>query len=134
MRLNDLVDAVHERGHTHGDLLRLGELEGPPGGGRDDLVQAISDVLFLPEIYLNMLDPCEIRDDHASGMRKHVRDAKRAVLLQVALARLNLRYCIASRITSATPRPVASSRPSLPPIARGLPVTTPGTAYPTCWL
>src|SRR5207249_8219407 len=52
MRLNDLVDAVHERGHTHGDLLRLGELEGPPEGGRDDLVQAISDVLFLPEIFL----------------------------------------------------------------------------------
>src|SRR5213594_908924 len=33
MRLNDLVDAVHERGHTHGDLLRPGE-EGLHAYGR----------------------------------------------------------------------------------------------------
>src|SRR2546422_1544546 len=78
MRLNDLVDAVHERGHTHGDLLRLGELEGPPEGGRDDLVQAIPDVLFLPEIFLHILDPFEIRDDHAAGIRQDVRDDKDA--------------------------------------------------------
>jgi hypothetical protein len=34
----------------------------------------------------------------------------------------------AAIITVATPRPVASARPSLPPISTGLPVTTPGTA------
>ena len=33
----------------------------------------------------------------------------------------------AAIITVATPRPVASPRPWLPPISMGLPVTTPGT-------
>src|SRR2546427_463265 len=51
--------------HAHGDFFRLGELEGPPESGCDDFEQTIPNVLFLPEILLHILDPLEIRDDHA---------------------------------------------------------------------
>ena len=37
---------------------------------------------------------------------------------------------MASRVIKTMPRPVASSRPSEPPIATGLPVTTAGTVRP----
>src|SRR5206468_13033285 len=44
--------------------------------------------------------------------------------------RLSFVFFAASRTAYIRPRDVASSRPSDPPIARGLPVTTPGTAKP----
>ena len=37
----------------------------------------------------------------------------------------------AERIWYMTPRPVASGLPSEPPMETGLPVTTPGTEWPT---
>ena len=38
----------------------------------------------------------------------------------------------ASTMQKTAPRAVASLRPSEPPSEMGLPVTTPGTVYPTC--
>ena len=38
-----------------------------------------------------------------------------------------------SSSTNTTPRPVAMSRPSVPPSTIGLPVTISGTGWPTCW-
>ena len=38
----------------------------------------------------------------------------------------------ASRVAIITPRPVASRRPSDPPISTGLPVTTDVVVWPTC--
>jgi hypothetical protein len=49
----------------------------------------------------------------------------------VLCAGCNPSFSAAAISTVATPRPVASLRPWLPPISMGLPVTTPGTAYPT---
>jgi hypothetical protein len=39
-----------------------------------------------------------------------------------------------SRVEIMTPRPVASRRPSEPPISSGLPVTTAVDVWPTCML
>ena len=44
------------------------------------------------------------------------------------------RCLAASRVTIITPRPVASRRPSEPPISIGLPVTTAVEVWPTCML
>ena len=42
------------------------------------------------------------------------------------------RWWVASSMQNTVPRAVASMRPSEPPRLMGLPVTTPGTVYPTC--
>src|SRR3989441_8995523 len=48
----------------------------------------------------------------------------------VALFRLSLPFLRVSGVAYIIPRDVVSSRPSAPPITRGLPVTTPGCANP----
>jgi len=46
---------------------------------------------------------------------------------------MGMRFTLrASATTIITPRPVASTRPTVPPISRGFPVTTAGWVKPVC--
>lgn len=51
--------------------------------------------------------------------------------MTLAPGTLTLRSRAASQATTNTPRPVASTRPRLPPSAMGLPVTTPVAVEPS---
>src|SRR5918996_3571834 len=80
-RLGDAAhtDAVRRDAQAHAALLV--RVPGLAEGARDDVVQPLVHLFFLPEVLLEALHPLEVGDDDAAGVREHVgQDAHAAVL------------------------------------------------------
>src|SRR5437868_432729 len=73
-RLGDAHDGGAVCGHPHARLALLAELPRLLEGAADDVAELDVDLVLLPEVLLQPLDPFEVGDDDASGVREHVRE------------------------------------------------------------
>src|SRR5512139_2670214 len=85
MRLSDLVNAAHERGHAHRHSALGREMKCPLKGGRDDVLQPMLNVCCVPKKPLKILHPFEVRDDDAPRVGKNIGDYKDAFVCENAV-------------------------------------------------
>ena len=81
-RLGDPLHREPVRGRPHP---RREALRGGPGlleRARHDVVELRVDLVLLPEVLLEPLDPLEVRDDHAAGVREHVGEHEDPAVLE----------------------------------------------------
>src|SRR5439155_3167157 len=70
----DAADALHEGGRPQVRAFLGTERPHAVEGARHDLLQPCRDLALAPEVVLETLDPLEIRDDDAAGVREDVGD------------------------------------------------------------
>src|ERR1700675_2756413 len=81
-RFSDALDGQAVGSEAHRDTSALHQGPGLVERARDDVVQLRVDLGFLPEVLLQPLDPFEVGDDHAAGVRQDVGEDEHALLLE----------------------------------------------------
>src|SRR6266511_2922871 len=76
------ADAQHHRCLAHGDAVLLRHRRNVAVGAGDDAMQALVDLVFFPEVELEVLHPLEVGDDDAAGVGEDVRDEDDTVARQ----------------------------------------------------
>src|SRR2546421_2600961 len=78
----DAADALHEGGRPQVRAFLGTERPHAVEGARHDLLQPCRDLALAPEVVLETLDPLEIRDDDAAGVREDVGDHRHPAIAQ----------------------------------------------------
>src|SRR2546426_5467804 len=78
----DAADALHEGGRPQARAFLGTERPHAVEGARHDLLQPCRDLALAPEVVLEILDPLEIRDDDAAGVREDVGDHRHPAIAQ----------------------------------------------------
>src|SRR6185312_1244551 len=80
--VGDAADGDAIRSRAHGRLPLLVDVPGLVEGPGHDVAQLRVHLGLLPEVFLEALDPLEVRDDHAARVGEDVRQDQDALLLE----------------------------------------------------